>query len=206
MGDRRGLMGKQQRTELFGGIRYAIGANVYQGEAFEDVGGLNKRILGCAQQREQFIERLRAAAGTDLELSIERVLAHSTGWAKVVGATPADRAEQGGNLGGALALIDSLLTTGAGNAGAGVRRCGQRAQTSKQAGAKFLEQAHDVVFGLGQAVLLLLHPDAQRAGQCGHTFSHGGDQGFCSDGSCGRIEVNLLWWAKYGVLADTIVA
>jgi len=43
-----GHLGKQQRTEVFGRITDAIGAKVYQGQAFEDLGSLNKRILGRA--------------------------------------------------------------------------------------------------------------------------------------------------------------
>jgi hypothetical protein len=133
-----------------------------------------------------------------LQLGIERVLALTTGGAQIVGTPNADRTEQAGDLGLALSLIDCLLTTRAGNAGAGLRSCGQRAQASNQAGAKLLEQADHVVFNVGQAVRLLLHPAAQRAGQRGHALAHGHNQVFCSGGICGRIQVNLLWVDSVG--------
>jgi hypothetical protein len=48
---------------------------VNQGEAFEHLCSLDKRILCRTQQGQQLIERLRAAASTELQLVIERMLA-----------------------------------------------------------------------------------------------------------------------------------
>jgi hypothetical protein len=111
------LLLKQHLTELFSGLTHAIGTDVDQGQAFEDLGGLHKRILGGAQQGQQFIKRLRAAAGTDLKHIIERMLAHSTLSAQVVGTPNRNRTKQGGNLGLALTLIGCQVATSTADGG-----------------------------------------------------------------------------------------
>ena len=93
LGLRLGRRVKQQRTELFGGITHAISADVNQGQPFKHLSGLHKRILSSPQQGQQFIERLRAAAGTDLQLGIERMLALPARSTQIVGTPNADRTE-----------------------------------------------------------------------------------------------------------------
>jgi hypothetical protein len=82
-------------------------------------------------------------------LGIERMLAHSTGGAQIIGTPKADRTEQGDDMGLALSVIDGLVTTRAANAGAG--SCGQRAEASNQTGTKLIEEADHVVLEFGQA-------------------------------------------------------
>ena len=52
------LLVVQQCSELFSRIAHAIGAEMQQREALQHAGGLGERVLGSAEQGEQFIKRL----------------------------------------------------------------------------------------------------------------------------------------------------
>ena len=93
-------------------------------------------------------------------------------------------------MGGALTLIERLLSTGTGEGGGRLLASEQVTQAGEQAGAKLFEQTDDVLFEFGQAMRSLI-----RVTNCSGVA-------ICVIGfkrtSYGR--------ARYGVLADTIVA
>jgi hypothetical protein len=95
---------------------------MHQSEAVEDGGSLGKGILSSTEQGEEFVEGGTPAAGTQLKLGIQRVVAMFTGAAEVVGPLDGDWAKNGGDFGGTLALIAGDVTTGTGEFGSRLKR------------------------------------------------------------------------------------
>lgn len=84
-GDRVLLMLNQRCPERFGGVTHTIWTDVDQGEAVEHACGFDEGILGRAEEGEEFVEASTAAASTQLELSIQRMLTMSTGTTEIIG-------------------------------------------------------------------------------------------------------------------------
>ncbi len=134
------LMGNQSGAKLFGGITHRVRAEVNEREALKHRGSVGEGILGCPEQGHEFVETSTAAAGAHLELGVQGMLAMATGATEIVGPFNGDGAEDGGDLGGTLALVGGELATGAQHGGRRQERDGEGRKAGHQCGAELFER------------------------------------------------------------------
>jgi hypothetical protein len=184
-------MANQERPQVLGGCAHAVGADLDQAEALEDCSGLRKRILGDAEEREQFLEGQAEAAGGDLKLLVQRRVSGLTGGTGVGGAGVADASEQSDDGGRSHAAEAGLLATRTGDAGCGRWLC-QCEQASEECRAEVVELVDNLFFLLLQGACLRERPSAQAAGDCSHALGQGLHKRLQCGRSCGTIHHALL--------------